>query len=102
MSLDPDESYFLRTSPEAIKSPLRIRKTRLVYEREADGGPVWWEQSDPEEEPPDEIKRSRAYHTFFASPDGEGHTFEIEAEGTREPEFMTGDFAEARAEKNRL
>jgi hypothetical protein len=33
--------------------------------------------------------------TFFASPDGEGFTFETEDEGTREPEFMTDDFAEA-------
>jgi hypothetical protein len=63
--------------------------------READGGPVWWEESDPEEDPPDEIERSRSYHTFFVSPDGEGFTFETEAEGVAEPESMTDDFAEA-------
>jgi len=49
----------------------------------------------PEEEPPDEIERSRSDHTFFASPDGEGFTFKTEAEGIREREFMTDDFAEA-------
>jgi hypothetical protein len=86
---------FFELHPKLSRALRRIRKTRLVYEREADGGPVWWEQSDPEEEPPDEIERSRSYHTFFASPDGEGFTFETEDEGTREPEFMTDDFAEA-------
>lgn len=32
---------------------------------------------------------------LFVSPDGEGLTFETEAEGVTEPEFMTDDFAEA-------
>jgi hypothetical protein len=63
----------------------RIPKTRLVYEREADGGPVWWEQSDPEEEPPDEIERSRSYHTFFASPDGEGFTSKRKTKALKNP-----------------
>jgi hypothetical protein len=95
MSLDPDESYFFELYPKLSRALRRIRNTRLVYEREADGGPVWWEQSDPEEDPPDEIERSRSYHTFFVSPDGQGFTFETEAEGITEPEFMTDDFAEA-------
>jgi hypothetical protein len=88
MPLDPDESYFIGLHPKLSRALRRIRNTRLVYEREADGGPVWWEESDPEEDPPDEIERSRSYHTFFVSPDGEGFTFETEAEGITEPEFM--------------
>jgi hypothetical protein len=79
MSLDPEESYFFELHPKLSRALRRIRNTRLVYEREADGGPVWWEESDPEEDPPDEIERSRSYHTYFVSPDGEGFTFETEA-----------------------
>src|SRR5215471_2073501 len=95
MPLDPDKSYFIELHPKLSRALRRIRNTRPVYEREADGGPVWWEESDPEEDPPDEVERSRSYHTFFVSPDGEGFTFETEAEGVTEPEFMTDDFAEA-------
>jgi hypothetical protein len=65
MSLDPGGVMFLRTSPEAIKSPRRIRDARPLYEREANGGPVWREESDAEDEPPYEISRSHSYHTFF-------------------------------------
>lgn len=95
LPFDLDESYFFELHPKLSRAFRCIRNTRLIYEREADGGPVWWEESDPEEDPPDEIERSRSYHTFFVSPDGEGFTFETEAEGVTEPEFMTDDFAEA-------
>jgi hypothetical protein len=95
MPLDQDESYFFELQPKLSRALRRIRNTRLVYEHEADGGPVWWEDSDPEEDPPDESEPSRSYHTFFISPDSEGFTFETEAEGITEPEFMTDDFAEA-------
>jgi hypothetical protein len=95
MPLDPDESYYLELHPKLSRALRRIRNTGLLYEREADGGPVWWEESDPEEDPPDEIERSRSYHTFFISSDGKGFTFETEADGVTEPEVMTDDFAEA-------
>jgi hypothetical protein len=95
MSFDPDESYFSPLHPKLSRALGRIRNARLVYEHDADGGPVWWEESDPEEDPPDEVERERSYHTFFVSPEGEGFTFETEAEGITEPECMTADFAEA-------
>jgi hypothetical protein len=95
MSFDADESYFFEIHPRLSRALGRIRNTRLVCEREADGGPVWWEESDPEEDPPDEIELSRSYHTFFVSPGGEGFTFETEAESVIESEFMTDTFAEA-------
>ena len=95
MSPDLDESYFFDVHPNLSRAFRRITNTQIVYEREADGGPVWWEESDPEEDPPDEIERSRSYHTFFVSPDGKGFAFETEAEAVTEPEFMTDDFAEA-------
>ena len=56
---------------------------------------MWWEESDPEEDPPDEVERERSYHTFFVSPEGEGFTFKTEAEDITEPECMIADFAEA-------
>ena len=68
MSPDPDESYFIELHPKLSRALRRIRNRRLVYEREADGGPVWWEESDPEEDPPDDIDRSRSYHTFSSAP----------------------------------
>jgi len=95
MSFDPDESYFFELHPKLSRALRGIRNTRLAYEREAAGGPVWWEASDPEEDPPDEIEGSRSYHTFFVSPDGEGFAFQTEAEGVTEPEFITDEFAEA-------
>lgn len=95
MLFDPNESYYFELSPKLSRALRRIRSTVLLYEREADGGPVWWEGSDPEEDPPSEIERSRSYHTFFISPDGKGFTFETEADGVTESEFMTDDFAEA-------
>jgi hypothetical protein len=95
ISFDPDESYFVEIHLKLSRALRRIRNTDLVFEREADGGLVWWEESDPDEDPPDEIERSRSYHTFFISPDGESFAFETETDSVTEPEFMTDDFAEA-------
>jgi hypothetical protein len=47
MPLDPDESYFFELHPKLSRALRRIRNTGLVYEREAHGGPAWWEESDP-------------------------------------------------------
>ena len=98
MLLDPDESYFVEVHSKLSRALRRIGNASLVYEREADGGPVWSEESDPEDDPPDETERSHSYHTFFVSPDGERFTFETESEVT-EPEFATADFADAEWEE---
>ena len=95
LSFDSDESYFWEIRPKLARAFHRIRSARLVQEREADGGPIWWDQSDPEEDPPDEIERSRSYHLFFVSPDGKAFTFETEAEGFEEPEIITEELEEA-------
>jgi len=95
LSFDSDESYFYEVYSKLSRAFRRIRDGRLVQEREADGGPIWWDQSDPEEDPPDEIERSRSYHLFFISPEGKAFTFETEAEGFAESEFMTEEFEEA-------
>jgi hypothetical protein len=95
LSFDSDESYFCEISPKLSRVFHRIRNARLIQEREADGGPIWWDQSDPEEDPPDEIEHSRSYHLFFVSLEGKAFTVETEAEGFEEPELMTDEFEEA-------
>ncbi len=94
LPLDPDESYFFELHPKLSRALRRIPNTSLLFEREADEGPVWRGESDPDEDPPDEIERSRSYHTFFISPDGKGFTFETDTDSVTEPEFMTDEFAE--------
>jgi hypothetical protein len=95
LSFDSDESYFYEIYPKLSSAFHRLRNARLVQEREADGGPIWWDQSDPEEDPPDEVEHSRSYHLFFVSPEGKAFTFETEAEGFEDPELMTEEFEEA-------
>ena len=95
MSFDAEESYFCEVHPKLQRAFHRIPHAQLLQEREAEGGPVWWDDSDREEDPPDEHMHSRSYHLFFVSPEGESFTFETEAEGIAEPEFMTEEFEAA-------
>jgi hypothetical protein len=92
---DPDESYFCVVHPKLERAFHRIPLAQLLQEREPAGGPIWWDGSDPEEDPPDEQLRSRSYHLFFVSPKGEPFTFDAEAESITEPEFLTEEFEEA-------
>jgi len=95
LSFDPDESYFCEVNPKLSQALRRIPHAQLLQEREAEGRPIWWDNSDPEEDPPDEHKHARSYHLFFISPEDAAFRFEAEAEGIAEPEFMTEEFAEA-------
>jgi len=95
MSFDSDESCFCAVYPKLQRAFHRIPHAQLLQEREPAGGPIWWDGSDPEEDPPDEQLRSRSYHLFFVSPEGEPFTFDAEAERITEPEFMTQDYEEA-------
>jgi hypothetical protein len=95
MSFDSEGSYFWGVHSKLSRAFHRIQHARLLQEREAEGGPVWWDESDPEEDPPDDIEHSRSYHLFFVSPEGDAFTFETEAEGIAEPEFITDEFEEA-------
>ena len=90
-----DESYFWEVHPKLSRALSRIKNAHLVHEREADPEPIWGDESDPEDAPPDEIGQSRSYHTFFVSPEGEAFTFETEADDITEPEFITEEFEEA-------
>lgn len=95
MPFDSDESYFCVVHPKLQRAFHRIPHAQLLQEREPMGGPIWWDGSDPEEDPPDEQLRSRSYHLFFVSPEGEPFTFYAEAESITEAEFMTEEFEEA-------
>jgi hypothetical protein len=95
MSFDPNESYFGVVHPKLQRAFLRIPHAQLLQEREPEGGPIWRDGSDPEEDPPDDQLRSRSYHLFFVGPEGEPFTFDTEAESIAEPEFMTEEFEEA-------
>ena len=95
LSFDSDESYFYAVHPKLSRAFRRLPSAQLLHEREAEGGPIWWDESDPEEDPPDDVERSRSYPMFFVSPEGEPFTFATETEGIAEPEFMTGEVEEA-------
>src|SRR6185369_16484581 len=79
LSFDPDESYFCEVHPKLSQAFQRIPHAQLLQEREAEGGPIWWDNSDPEEDPPDEHKRAHSYHLFFVSPEDAAFRFETEA-----------------------
>jgi len=93
MTFDSEESYFWDVHPRLTRAFQRIKGVRLLREREADGGPIWWGDSDPDEDPPDDITHSRSYHLFFVSPEGEAFTFETETEEIDE-EAMAEEFDE--------
>ena len=84
LSFDPDESYFHEVYPALSRAFSRIRNAQLVREREWDGGPKEWHDSDTDEYPPGDLEFTHSYHMFFVSPEGEAFTFEEEAE----PESM--------------
>jgi hypothetical protein len=86
MAFDSDESYFWDVHPELRAAMQKLKGARLVHEREADGGPIWFDSSDPEEDPPDDSVPSRSYHLFFVCPEGEAFTYECEIESLAEPE----------------
>lgn len=84
MAFDSDESYFWDVYPKLAAAVQRIKGAQLVHEREPEGGPVWFDHSDPEEDPPDDQERSRSYHLFFVCPEGEAFTYETEMESLGE------------------
>jgi len=85
MVFDSDESYFWDVYPKLGGAIRRLKGAWLVHEREPEGWPVWFDHSDPEEDPPDDQERSRSYHLFFVCPEGETFTYETEMESLAEP-----------------
>jgi hypothetical protein len=95
MPFDSDESYFHEVHAKLSMAFARIPHARLVGEREAEVEEDWWDDSDPDEDPPNNMEPARSYHVFFVSPDGEAFTYATEIETDAGPEFMTEDFEEA-------
>jgi hypothetical protein len=85
MGFDSDESYFWDVYPKLAAAVGRIKGAQLVHEREPQGRPIWFDDSDPEEDPPDDQERSRSYHLFFVCPEGETFSYEAEIETLAEP-----------------
>ena len=71
MTFDPNESYFWDVYPKLGTSMRRLKGADVVHEIEPEGGPVWYDDSDPDEDPPDEQGSSRSYHLFFVCPKGD-------------------------------
>ncbi len=84
MTFDPDESWFHDVYQKLATAIRRIKGVLPVYEREPDGGPVWFDDSEPEEDPPDDQQPSRSWHQFFVSPEGQAFAFETEIENIGE------------------
>ena len=80
MAFDSDESWFQDVHPKLASAIRHIKGTQLVLEREPEGGPAWFDDSDPEEDPPDDQEPSRSYHLFFVCPEGEAFNYETEIE----------------------
>ena len=86
MAFDPDESYFEDIYPKLKRAIERLAAARLVREIEPEGGPIWYDEPDPDEDPPDEQGRSRSYHLFFVAPTGETTTYDLSLERPAEPD----------------
>lgn len=87
MAFDSDESWFHDVHPKLASAIWRIKGAQLAHEREKEPGPVWFDHSDPEEDPPDDQEPSRSYHLFFVCPEGEAFTYETEIESIAEPDW---------------
>ena len=87
MAFDSDGSWFWDVYPKLASAIQRIRGAQLVHEREPEGGPVWSDGSDAEEDPPDDREPPRSWHLFFVCPEGEAFNYKIEIEGIAEPDW---------------
>jgi len=70
MNVDYEDSWFLAVQPKLARAWNRLKGAQLIFEREAEGEPIWWPESDPDQEPPDECAANRSYHLYFVVPDG--------------------------------
>lgn len=87
MAFDPDESWFRDFYPKLASAFRRIKSAQLEYEREPQPEPVWFDHSDPDEDPPDDREPSRSYHLFFICPNGEAFSYETEIESMGAPDW---------------
>jgi hypothetical protein len=80
MNVDYEDSWFLAVQPKLARAWNRLKGAQLIFEREAEGGPIWRPASDPDQEPPGERAANRSYHLYFVVPDGVRFEFTTEME----------------------
>jgi hypothetical protein len=68
MNVDYEDSWFFDLQPELTRALQGLKGCSLPFEHEAKGEPVWWDESNPEEDPPDDAVRDRSYHLYFVAP----------------------------------
>ncbi|MGA2724968.1 MAG: hypothetical protein ABSG79_21480 [Bryobacteraceae bacterium] len=85
MVFHSDESYFWDIYPKLRTAIQRLKGARLVHERVPDGGPTWFDDSDPEEDPADGEVRPRSYYLFFVCPEADEFTYESEIKSLARP-----------------
>jgi hypothetical protein len=66
-----------------------LKGSQLRFEREAQGLPVWWPASDPDQAQPDECAADRSYHLYFIVPEGDAFEFTTESEDYLEGSIET-------------
>ena len=85
MTFDSNKSYFWDVYPKLDYALHRLKNARIVHEIEPEVEPVWYDDSDPIEDPPDEQGDSRSYHLFFVSPNGDVYSYEVSIDSPPEP-----------------
>jgi hypothetical protein len=80
LSVDYEDSWFVKLQPKVTRALRSLKGSQLLFEREAEGDPVWWPESHPDQAPPDECAPDRSYHLYFIVPDGDAFKFTTESE----------------------
>lgn len=89
LSVDFEDSWFVKPRPKLTRALRSLEGSQLLFEREAEGDPVWWPESDPDQAPPDECAPDRSYHLYFIVPDGDAFEFITESEDYIEDRIET-------------
>src|SRR5579885_137878 len=80
LSVDFECSWFVNVQAKVTRALRSLKGSQLLFEREAQGDPVWWPESDPDQKPPDECAADRSYHLYFIVPEGDAFEFTTESE----------------------
>ena len=79
-AVDYEGSWFVESRPKLTRELKSIEDAQLLFEREAEGEPLWGPDSNPEEDPPDDCVPSRSYHLYFVAPVGEAFEYTTESD----------------------
>lgn len=78
LSVDFEDSWFVELQPKVTHALRSLKGSQLLFEREAQGDPVWRPESD--QAPPEECAPDRSYHLYFIVPEGDSFEFTTESE----------------------